>query len=115
MPGVSEHIEVTSVVGRFLEHSRVYWFRNTGEGCLYIGSADLMPRNLDRRVEVLVPILDPAIRSCIREDILEAHLRDNRQAWRLREDGSYTRLSPTKGEDEVNAQECMIALRARHD
>ncbi len=115
VPGVSEHIEVTSVVGRFLEHSRVYWSRNTGEGCLYIGSADLMPRNLDRRVEVLVPILDPAIRSCIREDILEAHLRDNRQAWRLREDGSYTRLSPAKGEDEVNEQECMSAVRARHD
>lgn len=113
VPGVSENIDVTSIVGRFLEHPRVYWFRNNGEGCLYIGSADLMPRNLDRRVEVLTPILDPAIRAYIREDILETHLRDNRQAWRLREDGVYARLRPGKGEKAVNAQERMIALRGQ--
>ena len=109
VPGISENIEVTSIVGRFLEHARAYWFRANGEGCLYIGSADLMPRNLDRRIEVLVPILDPELRSLIR-DILETHLKDNVQAWRLREDGAYQRLTPGKDDEAVNAQDIM-ALR----
>ena len=110
VPGVSENIEVTSIVGRFLEHARAYWFNANGEGSLYIGSADLMPRNLDRRIEVLVPILDPELRSLIRNDILETHLKDNVQAWRLQEDGTYLRLAPGKDDEAVNAQDIM-ALR----
>ena len=106
--GISDNIEVTSIVGRFLEHTRVYWFNANGEGRLYIGSADIMPRNLDRRIEVLVPILDPGLRACLRNDILETHLRDNQQTWRLQEDGTYCRIKPDKGEEPVNAQEIMM-------
>ena len=106
--GISDNIEVTSIVGRFLEHTRVYWFNANGEGRLYIGSADIMPRNLDRRIEVLVPILDPGLRACLRNDILETHLRDNQQTWRLQEDGTYCRIKPGKGEEPVNAQEIMM-------
>ena len=106
--GISDNIEVTSIVGRFLEHARVYWFNANGEGRLYIGSADIMPRNLDRRIEVLVPILDPGLRACLRNDILETHLRDNQQTWRLQEDGTYCRIKPGKEEQPVNAQETMM-------
>ena len=106
--GISDNIEVTSIVGRFLEHTRVYWFNANGEGRLYIGSAAIMPRNLDRRIEVLVPILDPGLRACLRNDILETHLRDNQQTWRLQEDGTYCRIKPGKGEEPVNAQEIMM-------
>ena len=110
LPGIGERIEATSIVGRFLEHYRAFWFGNNGEGSLYIGSADLMPRNLDRRIEVLTPILDPGLRAFIRS-LLETHLRDNSQAWRLLPDGSYQRLKPGKGEEAVNAQERMLELR----
>ena len=106
--GISDNIEVTSIVGRFLEHARVYWFNANGEGRLYIGSADIMPRNLDRRIEVLVPIRDPGLRACLRNDILETHLRDNQQTWRLQEDGTYCRIKPGKEEQPVNAQETMM-------
>lgn len=106
--GISDNIEVTSIVGRFLEHSRVFWFNNNGEDCLYLGSADLMPRNLDRRIEVLTPVMDPDLRRAIRDGILETHLRDNVQAWRLRADGSYQRLKPGKGKRAVNSQDIMI-------
>lgn len=105
--GVGETIEVTSVVGRFLEHARVFWFRNGGEPCLYLGSADLMPRNLDRRVEVLVPILDPGLRRLIHA-ILETHLADNVQAWKLKSDGSYARLRPGKNPP-IDSQALMAA------
>lgn len=79
-----------------------------GKAAFYIGSADIMPRNLDRRIEVLVPILDPGLRACLRNDILETHLRDNQQTWRLQEDGTYCRIKPGKGEEPVNAQEIMM-------
>ena len=104
--GISDTIEVRSIVGRFLEHSRVFWFHNGGEPCMYMGSADLMPRNLDRRVEVLVPILDPAIRERIRS-ILELQLRDNQQAWRLTSSGTYERLSPEEGALPINSQDIL--------
>ncbi len=106
--GISENIEVTSIVGRFLEHARIYWFNANGEGFLYIGSADLMPRNLDRRIEVLAPILDPDLRDTLRNQILEVHLRDNVQAWRLQEDATYRRLEPGKDQAPVNAQSIMM-------
>ena len=96
VPNLSESVRVISIVGRFLEHSRIYWFRNGGQDDddeLYIGSADLMQRNLDRRVETVFPVLDAAIRSHIREEILELQLKDNVKARELHADGSYERLT----------------------
>ena len=89
IPGVSENIQVMSIVGRFLEHSRIYYFYNDGAPALYMGSADLMPRNLDRRVEVLFPIEDPDMQSHIVENILAVCLRDTAKSHILQSDGRY--------------------------
>ncbi|MEM7480015.1 MAG: polyphosphate kinase 1 [Acidobacteriota bacterium] len=104
VPGLSENITVTSLVGRFLEHARIYYFKNGGNEEIYLGSADLMPRNLDGRVEALFPVEDPALRDPLRDEILFLHLEDTHQARRLEADGSYTRLAPPKGRRAVNAQ-----------
>lgn len=104
--GISDNIEVHSIVGRFLEHARVFWFHNGGDPCMYMGSADLMPRNLDRRVEVLVPILEPSLRERIRS-ILELQLSDNQQAWKLTTSGNYERLAPGEGELPINSQDIL--------
>jgi polyphosphate kinase len=93
VPGVSEHIRVISIIGRFLEHSRAWYFANGGEEEVHIGSADWMPRNLERRIEVAVPVEDPEHRDTIRR-LLELMLDDNRQAWDLHEDGSYQQRDP---------------------
>ncbi len=93
LDGVSEHIRVRSLIGRFLEHSRILHVANAGQPEYYIGSADWMPRNLDRRVEVMVPIEDPALHSRMHR-VLDACLRDNRQTWVLQADGRYERLMP---------------------
>jgi polyphosphate kinase len=93
--GVSDNITVTSIVGRFLEHSRIYYFHNGGEPQIFCGSADLMPRNLDRRVEVIFPIEDLRLANFIREEILETYLRDRRNAWLMQSDGTYRRLEAT--------------------
>jgi polyphosphate kinase len=93
LPEVSERIRVVSIVGRFLEHSRVVYLANGGHPEYYIGSADWMPRNLDRRVEVMVPIEDPQLHKQL-QSILETSLGDNRQAWDLGRDGEYTRRVP---------------------
>ncbi|OQY19127.1 MAG: polyphosphate kinase 1 [Anaerolineaceae bacterium 4572_32.1] len=111
LPGVSENITVTSVVGRFLEHPRIYYFRNGGEEEILLGSADLMPRNLNRRVEQLFPVEDPDLRESLYEHILCVHLKDNMQARRLLPDGSYERLHPQDGEPELNSQLWMIEHR----
>ena len=97
VPGLSENIEVTSIVGRFLEHVRLYYFHNGGDPTLYMGSADLMPRNLDRRIEVLAPILDPALRERVSREVLKPHIEDTR-VYRLQADGSYTPPDSPKGE-----------------
>ena len=89
--GVSENIRVISVIGRYLEHSRAYYFRNGGEEQVYAGSADLMPRNLNRRVEILFPVEDPAVVRRIREEILDLYLADSVNAYQMQSDGSYTR------------------------
>jgi polyphosphate kinase len=93
IPGVSDRIKVISIVGRFLEHSRIYYFANNGDEELYFGSADWMPRNFDRRVEVITPIEDRTLhpRVCA---LLETCLADNRQAWDLSSDGTYTQRKP---------------------
>ncbi|BDG05861.1 polyphosphate kinase 1 [Anaeromyxobacter oryzae] len=111
IPGVTDRIRVTSIVGRFLEHSRIFWFRNAGAEQVYLGSADLMHRNLARRVEVLFPVADPVLVRYLRDDVLETYLRDNVRARRMRPDGSYERLSPRPGEPAVDSQAELIARR----
>ena len=98
IPGVSDNIQVRSIVGRFLEHSRVFWFENNGRPQLYLASADWMERNFFRRIEVAFPITQPKMRTRIRDD-LELYLTDNRNAWLLQSDGSYRRASGTPGVD----------------
>jgi polyphosphate kinase len=100
LPGVSDRIRVRSIIGRFLEHSRVFSFANGGEEEFYIGSADWMPRNLERRVEVITPVEDRALQTRLRS-LLETCLDDNRQAWDLQADGSYVQRMPAAGEEEV--------------
>jgi polyphosphate kinase len=106
--GISETITVTSVVGRFLEHARIYYFRHGGENEVLIGSADLMPRNLDQRVEILVPVEHPRWREIIISDILGVGLRDNVQARRLLADGTYERIQPATGEAAVHSQQWLL-------
>lgn len=96
VPGMSENIRVMSIVGRFLEHSRIYYFENNGHPKVMIGSADLMRRNLDRRVEALAPVERPELVTLIRE-ILDTYLADNVQAWRLKPNGDYVRRKATNG------------------
>ncbi|HSE98362.1 MAG TPA: polyphosphate kinase 1 [Blastocatellia bacterium] len=104
VPGLSTTIRVISIVGRFLEHSRIFYFANGGDEDIYIGSADWMLRNLDRRVELVTPIADPRLKQHIKTDILDVSLNDNVKARQLQPDGSYVRLRPTQGEPEIDSQ-----------
>ncbi len=97
VPGVSDNIRVVSIVGRFLEHSRIYAFERDGDCTVYIGSADLMPRNLDTRVELLTPVRDETLRADL-VDTLDRCFADNVNAWELDSDGNYTRRTPAGGE-----------------
>jgi polyphosphate kinase len=108
--GVSERITVTSLVGRFLEHSRIVYFRTGHEEELWLGSADLMPRNLDGRIEVVFPVEAPHLRRAIRDDILFSHLRDTRQLRRMNEAGRYERVIPPSGEAPFDSQQHMLNL-----
>ncbi|MCB0231418.1 MAG: RNA degradosome polyphosphate kinase, partial [Anaerolineae bacterium] len=107
VPGVSENIKVTSIVGRFLEHTRIFYFANGGNDEIYSGSADMMERNLDRRVEVLFPILDPALRQHIYDNILTTYLADNVKNRLLKPDGSYEMITPDGG-PRVNSQQWLL-------
>jgi polyphosphate kinase len=102
--GLSENIRVRSVVGRLLEHSRVYFFENGGDKEVFTGSSDWMPRNLDRRVEVLAPVYDQNIRNYLIEDFLGAYLRDNVKARQLASDGTYHRIERGENEQDFNSQ-----------
>jgi len=112
VPGVSQHISVTSVVGRFLEHARIYYFRNGGHEEVFVGSADLMPRNLDGRVEKVFPIEDDHLRDMVCE-ILFVHLKDSAQARRMLSDVSYERIRPAADEHVVDSQLWMLEHRGR--
>jgi len=107
IPGVSENIRVRSIVGRFLEHSRVYYFHNGGNEELYCASADWMERNFFRRIELMFPVLDPALKSRVMTD-LDTYLADNTQAWELRKDGRYEQLLPAGDRDATPAQSKLL-------
>ncbi len=111
LTGISDNIEVISVVGRFLEHSRVYYFSNGGDAEVYIGSADLMPRNLDHRVEVLFPLVDSKLIARIHDGVLMRYLSDSVKARRMAPDGTYERKKPAGHSRPVNSQEGLIARR----
>jgi polyphosphate kinase len=109
LPGISDNVRVISIVGRFLEHSRIYYFENGGAPEVYMGSADLMPRNLDRRVEILFPVKDARIRSYLRNTILEVEMRNNVRGHELQADGSYLRRQSAQGEPVIDSQAWQLA------
>jgi polyphosphate kinase len=114
IPDVSENIRVISVVGRFLEHSRIYYFKNGGKEEIYLGSADLMPRNINRRVEVLFPIQDRRIVNYLRNDVLGTYLIANTKTRQMQTDGSYEILHPGTKEPIVSPQEWLIDYHQRN-
>ncbi len=107
--GVSENIRVASVVGRYLEHSRIYYFHNNGKEEIYLGSADLMPRNLDHRVEVVFPLEKPDHIRHIRDNVLATYLKDNLRTRLMKPDGTYTRLKPQ--DEQVDVQDWLMNYR----
>lgn len=112
IPGISENIRVISIVGRYLEHSRIYYFHNQGQEEVYIGSADWMTRNLDRRVEAVVPVEDPEIVKDLQE-ILGVMLADNRQAWDLQPDGHYIQRQPSDNSREQCSQKILMEMASQ--
>lgn len=109
--GLSENIRVISVLGRFLEHSRIYYFHNHGHEIIYMGSADLMPRNLDQRVEVLFPVENPDLIRHLRDHVLDVYLREDIKAWRMSSDGFYVRKSSDQEDGVLDIQEWFLNQR----
>jgi polyphosphate kinase len=113
--GISENIRVISVVGRFLEHSRIYYFRNGGNEQMYLGSADLMPRNINRRVEVLFPVQDMQMIRYLHDEVLVSTFSDTVKARQMKPDGSYVHIRPDKGEPPLNVQDWLIGYHQRSE
>jgi polyphosphate kinase len=113
IPGLSDNIRVRSIVGRFLEHSRIFHFQNDGAEDVYLASADWMERNFFRRIELAFPVLDPALKKRVIREGLQAYLEDNLQAWCMNADGAYERLRPRKGAKGRSAQDELLALLAQ--
>lgn len=109
--GLSDRINVTSIVGRFLEHSRIYYFRNNGDEVICLGSADMMARNIDRRVEVVFPVQDPALVKLLRDEVLTVYLSDNVKARRMLADGRYERVVARDGKPAVDSQNWQLHKR----
>ncbi len=112
LEGISENIRVVSIVGRFLEHSRIFYFRNGGEEEVYLGSADLMPRNLNHRVEALFPVESPKLVQYLRDEVLATYLADNTQARQMESNGSYKRLEPHGNDPSNNSQAWLLKHRS---
>jgi polyphosphate kinase len=110
IPGVSDNIRVRSVIGRFLEHTRIFYFRNGGADDVYLSSADWMDRNFFRRIEVCFPVLDKRLKRRVINEGLKPHLRDNCQAWEMEPDGSYRRKKPRRGKAYSVQAELLVAL-----
>ena len=111
IPGVkdvSENIRVISILGRYLEHSRIYYFQNDGNEEIYLGSADLMPRNLNHRVEVVFPIENPEHVRYLRDHVLETYLKDNLRARLMQPNGTYKRLQPSDNKKGVDVQDWLM-------
>ncbi len=109
IPGISENIEVRSIIGRFLEHSRIFYFKNGGDEEFYLSSADWMSRNLHKRVELMYPIYDLKIREKLR-DILDIYWSDNSKAWKLTNSGVYEKIQPEKGKEPFSSQEYFLNM-----
>jgi polyphosphate kinase len=109
VPGVSDNIRVRSIVGRFLEHHRVYWFDNDGDPDLLCSSADWLERNLLRRVETCFPVLDPILAARVHDETIDNYLADNVNAWELGSDGNYVRLMPQGDAAPHSAQAHLLA------
>jgi polyphosphate kinase len=108
IPGLSENIRVRSIIGRFLEHTRIYHFHHGGDDLVYCSSADWMDRNLFNRVETCFPVNDPVLKAQILEQGLHIYLRDNTRAWELQSDGRYQRAQPQEGEASFIAQQSLL-------
>jgi polyphosphate kinase len=113
VPGVSDKIKVTSIVGRFLEHSRIYYFRNGGDEEIYLGSADLMPRNLNRRVEVLFPVQEKSLIRVLKDQILGTYMKEQAKARHMQPDGKYLRDPKADRKNALNSQETFIARASK--
>ena len=105
LKNVSENIRVISVVGRFLEHSRIFYFYNSGDEEIYLGSADLMTRNLNHRVEVVFPVESAEHVRYLRDHVLDLYLKENAQAWLMQSDGTYKRVHLKDGDEPIDIQE----------
>jgi polyphosphate kinase len=111
--GVSDNIKVRSIVGRFLEHARIFYFRNGGNEEVLLGSSDMMPRNLNKRVELLFPVPDRTIAQSIIKNMLNVHLADNVKARELLPDGTYRHVSAKEGAKKVNSQLWLVKHRGK--
>jgi polyphosphate kinase len=109
IPGLSENIRVISIVDRFLEHSRIFYFENAGDPEVFLGSADWMPRNFFRRIELMFPVEDARLKARLIRELLPVILKDNVKARQLKADGGYVRLSPAEGEEAIRSQGVLLA------